>query len=56
MLAKTFCLFLVILSFSAVSLPVMADSKTAQPDKDYQQYTDFFEKVYKTFEDNYYLE
>ena len=25
------------------------------PDKDYKQYTDFFEKVYQTFQDNYYL-
>jgi carboxyl-terminal processing protease len=25
------------------------------PGKDYQEYTDYFEKVYKTFEDHYYL-
>jgi len=35
-------------SFAASPMP-------SNSDKDYQQYTDFFEKVYKTFEDNYYL-
>ena len=44
-----------IMGFCAVSRPVAADPMTANPDKDYKQYTDFFEKVYKTFEDNYYL-
>ena len=41
---------LVITGFCVSPQPV-----AAKPDKDFQQYTDFFEKVYKTFEDNYYL-
>src|SRR5271170_7710403 len=52
--AKISCLFLMIASFCVLSRPVAADPM-ANPDKDYKQYTDFFEKVYKTFEDDYYL-
>ncbi|MDE2028031.1 MAG: PDZ domain-containing protein [Candidatus Omnitrophica bacterium] len=33
--------------------PAVADPSA--PASDYKQYTDFFEKVYKTFQDNYYL-
>lgn len=55
MSAKISCLFLIIISFCALSQPVAADPVTSKPDKEYQQYVDFFEKVYKTFEDNYYL-
>ena len=40
-------------AFCVLSPPVMADSLTSSPD--YKQYTDYFEKVYKVFEDNYYL-
>jgi len=42
-------------SFCFFTRPLNAADMTTQPDKDHQQYTDFFEKVYKTFEDNYYL-
>ena len=55
MSARVSCLFLLIISFCAISRPVSADPMTTNPDNDYKQYTDFFEKVYKTFEDNYYL-
>jgi carboxyl-terminal processing protease len=53
MLAKMCCLLLMIMVFCAVPRPVAADPVAINPD--YKQYTDFFEKVYKTFEDNYYL-
>ena len=54
MSAKIQFLFLLVVIFCALSRLVSADPVT-QPGKDYQQYTDFFEKVYKVFEDNYYL-
>ena len=37
------------------SSPARASSPANPTDKVYQKYTDFFEKVYKTFQDNYYL-
>jgi len=49
------CLFLATISFCFFPRPVVAASMISNPDKNYQAYTDFFEKVYKTFEDNYYL-
>ncbi len=48
--AKIACLFILLMSFCAISRPVAAD-----PDPEYKQYTDYFEKVYKVFQDNYYL-
>ncbi len=51
--ARIPCLFLLIVSFCALSLPVSAGPVVNNPD--YKQYTDYFEKVYKVFEDNYYL-
>jgi carboxyl-terminal processing protease len=54
MLPKISCLMMMI-SFCAVTLPVSAEPAVNDHAIDYQQYTDFFEKVYKTFEDNYYL-
>jgi len=48
-------LFLLLIAGICFSQPVSADLPQANSDKDYQQYVDFFEKVYKTFEDNYYL-
>jgi len=53
MIAKISCLFLIFSSLFAVTMPVAADGVTNDPD--YKQYTDYFEKVYKIFEDNYYL-
>jgi carboxyl-terminal processing protease len=53
MSAKIAFLFLAFICFCAVSRPAAADPLISGPD--YQQYTDYFEKVYKTFEDNYYL-
>jgi len=50
----SFLLFMVV-SFCALAHPVSADPLKASSDSTYKQYTDFFEKVYKTFEDNYYL-
>lgn len=47
--------FLMIICFFALSQTVSADPMTTTSDKDYKMYTDFFEKVYKTFEDNYYV-
>ena len=38
-----------------IPAPAFADPKPGKLDPTYQQYVDFFEKVYKTFEDNYYL-
>jgi len=55
MFARTLFILLVIICFCAASRPVGADPMTSNPDTNYKQYTDFFEKVYKTFEDNYYL-
>ncbi len=52
---KISCLLLMIMSFCIAPPPVAAGPVTGSSDKGYQQYTDFFEKVYKTFEDNYYL-
>jgi len=48
-------LFLALISIFVAPRPLAAGSVTDNPDKDYQQYADYFEKVYKTFEDNYYL-
>jgi len=55
MFARTSFYLIFIISFCAISRPVAADPMTISSDKDYKQYTDFFEKVYKTFEENYYL-
>src|SRR5258708_3939877 len=55
MSVKISLFILMIIGFCAVPRPVAADSMTTNPDKGYQQYTVFFEKVYKTFVDNYYL-
>ncbi len=55
MSAKFLCLFLMTIGLSSISWPLAAESMGAKPDKNYQQYTDFFEKVYQTFEDHYYL-
>jgi len=55
MFARISFLILIIISFCIVSRPVAAGPMTSDTDKDYQQYTDYFEKVYKTFEENYYL-
>jgi carboxyl-terminal processing protease len=43
-----------LICFCAVSCPVSADP-AAKPASDYKQYTDYFEKVFQTFQDNYYL-
>ena len=51
MSAKIVRLFLMVFIFCALPRPVVADS----PDKNYQQYINYFEKVYKIFADNYYL-
>ncbi len=37
-------------------VPSVEASAKQKPSKDYKEYAAFFEKVYKTFEDNYYLE
>ncbi len=55
MSARISCLLMMMVSIFGFSRPVAADPMTSSSDKDYKQYTDFFEKVYKTFEDNYYL-
>jgi len=55
MFAKNLCFFLTISTVCVVSPPIWADPMTSQSGTDYKQYTDFFEKVYKTFEENYYL-
>jgi len=47
--------FTFFISFCAVTQLVSADPMPSASDIEYKQYTDFFEKVYKTFEDNYYL-
>lgn len=49
------CLFLMMIAFCIFPRLVSAGPMATHPDKDYQQYAQFFEKVYKTFEDNYYL-
>jgi len=50
------CLFVMISSLCAVSGPLEASSTMmATHDKNYKEYTDFFEKIYQTFEANYYL-
>lgn len=56
MIPRILCLLMMILGFCAVSGPVEAASMNAYNDKSYKEYTDFFEKVYQTFEANYYLE
>ena len=43
------------IGFCVIPQPVSADPMTSSPDKDYRQYTDYFEKIYKLFQDNYYL-
>jgi carboxyl-terminal processing protease len=53
MSVKMSCLLLFAASFCAFSLPVSADPTTINAD--YKQYTDYFEKVYQIFEQNYYL-
>ena len=55
MFPRTASLLLYILFLCTMPLPVSADPTTTFPAENYKQYTDFFEKVYKTFEDNYYL-
>ena len=55
MSAKFVCLFFMIISFCVIPRSVSADSLPSSSDNDYKQYIDFFEKVYKTFEDNYYI-
>src|SRR5437016_5375174 len=45
------CLILVV-AFCALGLVTSPQAANTQ---DHQQYTDFFEKVYQTFQDNYYL-
>lgn len=50
---KILLTFLLLASCCAFSFPVLAADITQN--SDYKQYTDFFEKIYKTFEDNYYL-
>ena len=55
MFARILFLFLALISIFAAPRPLAAGPVTNDPGQDYQQYSDFFEKVYKTFEDNYYL-
>ena len=55
MLRKISFNFIMILSFCALPRVVAADPIPANTDNNYKQYTDYFEKVYKTFEDHYYL-
>ena len=53
MYLKISSFILAIICFCIVSRPAAADPSTSDPQ--YKQYTDYFEKVYQTFEDNYYL-
>ena len=53
MLVRIVFLFLVFICFCTASRPASADPSTSDPD--YNQYTDYFEKVYNVFVDNYYL-
>lgn len=55
MLSKILFPLLVIMTFGMPSLSTADTPKPAGSHKDYQEYIDFFEKVYKTFDDNYYL-
>jgi len=53
MLRKILFILLLLANCCAFSCVVSADPLSKN--KDYQQYVDYFEKVYKIFEDNYYL-
>src|SRR5271168_3765011 len=55
-MAARILFFCSMICFCAVSQPVSAGPITGNPDKTYKEYADYFEKVYKIFEDNYYLE
>ncbi|MBF0571345.1 MAG: PDZ domain-containing protein [Candidatus Omnitrophica bacterium] len=55
MTTKISFLSFILMTFCLVSKSGAADPVIINTDKSYQQYTDFFEKVYKTFETNYYL-
>lgn len=51
-----FSIFLIVLTSAAFQIGAVAASPVKpSSDKNYQVYADFFEKVFKTFEDNYYL-
>ncbi|MDE1921649.1 MAG: PDZ domain-containing protein [Candidatus Omnitrophica bacterium] len=55
MCSRIICIFLMAASLGAVSSPVLAAAPAAFSGRAYKQYTAFFEKVYKTFQENYYL-
>ena len=56
MSARILFYFIIIINFFFISPPLeAAPNLQASTDKDYQQYVSFFEKVYKSFEENYYL-
>jgi len=55
MFARILCLWMMILGFLSAPGPVEASSKSIHHNKSYKEYTDFFEKIYQTFEANYYL-
>ena len=54
MSARISSLLLILFGFCLISLPVPAASFDTN-NKDYKEYKEYFDKVYKTFEDNYYL-
>jgi len=56
MFIRILLVFLFSIGLVALSQPVSANPFLANSDSDYQQYKDFFDKVFQTFEDNYYLE
>ena len=55
MLWKRPFFFSAAVSFCLVAGAAAADPMPGHPAQDYQQYKDYFEKVFQTFEDNYYL-